>query len=137
MSYKLSKRSYSRLEGLHPDLIRVVERAIQITKQDFFVGEGLRSLDRQIKLLERGKTTTLNSRHLTGHAVDIHPYPYEGDHDDDGIPNGQDWDAYRPLATAMKQAAKELKVAITWGGDWKSFKDGPHFQLSWAKYPKE
>jgi len=125
MGYKLGKRSLSKLEGVHPDLVAVVERAIQITEQDFSVGEGLRSIDRQRKLVNTGKSKTMNSRHLTGHAVDLFPYPLSWD-----------WEYFHPIADAMKQAAKELGVAIDWGGDWTSFPDGPHFQLSWESYPK-
>jgi peptidoglycan L-alanyl-D-glutamate endopeptidase CwlK len=137
MGYGLSKRSLDRLEGLHPDLVRVVKVAIKNTTQDFMVGEGMRSIERQRQLVARGSSTTMNSRHLTGHAVDIHPYPYDGDVDGDGIPNGADWDQYWPLEKAMKQAAQELGVALVWGGDWKSFKDGPHFQLDWKAYPED
>jgi len=136
MGYKLGKRSLSKLEGVHPDLVAVVERAIQITEQDFSVGEGLRSIDRQRKLVNTGKSKTMNSRHLTGHAVDLLPYPFNGDIDEDGIPNIEDWDQYYPIADAIKQASRELGVAIDWGGDWTSFPDGPHFQLSWESYPK-
>lgn len=134
--YKLSAKSRSRLEGVHPDLVAVVKRAIAITEQDFSVGEGLRSIERQRKLVAKGKSTTMNSRHLTGHAVDLLPYPFHGDVDEDGIPNIEDWDQYYPIADAMKQAAKELNVDLDWGGDWKSFPDGPHFQLAWGSYPK-
>lgn len=136
MGYKLGKRSLKRLDGLHPDLVSVVKLAIQKTEQDFMVGEGMRTLSRQRQLVARGSSTTMNSRHLTGHAVDIHPYPYDGDVDGDGIPNGADWDQYHPLAKAMLDAADELDVKLVWGGNWKSFKDGPHFQLDWKTYPK-
>ena len=123
MTYKLSLRSRQRLSGVHPDLVAVVKRAIEITEQDFSVTEGIRHIERQRKLVATGKSTTLNSRHLTGHAVDLVPYPVSWD-----------WEYFYPIADAMKQAAKELKVDLEWGGDWKSFKDGPHFQLSWKKY---
>lgn len=135
MTYKLGTRSLQNLSGVHPDLVAVVKRAIQITEQDFTAIEGVRNIDRQRKLLKAGKSTTLNSRHLTGHAVDIAPYPFNGDFDDDGIPNIEDWDQYYPLEAAMKQAADELEVDLEWGGDWKSFKDGPHYQLSRKTYP--
>lgn len=135
MGYTLGQRSVSRLQGVHPDLVSVVKRAIQITEQDFSVGEGLRSETRQRQLYNAGKSTTMNSRHLTGHAVDLLPYPFNGDIDEDGIPNIEDWDQYYPIAAAMKQAAKELIINLEWGGDWKSFKDGPHFQLAWESYP--
>ena len=71
MQYSLGERSRQRLEGVHHDLVRVVERAIQITPVDFTVLEGLRTIQRQQQLLAAGATTTLKSRHLTGHAVDL------------------------------------------------------------------
>ena len=123
--YQLGNRSKQRLEGVHPDLVVVVELAISIAEQDFSVIEGLRSIERQKKLFSDGKSTTMNSRHLTGHAVDLVPYPVSWD-----------WEYFYPIANAMKQAAKELGVDLEWGGDWKNFPDGPHFQLSWEGYPK-
>lgn len=126
MTYKLSKRSLSRLEGVHPDLIKVVKRAIQITEQDFTVLEGLRTKERQRELVKKGASKTMNSRHLTGHAVDIAPWVNGG--------VSWDWVYYYDVADAMKQAARELGISIEWGGDWKSFKDGPHWQLPWSDY---
>ena len=128
MSYRLGARSKQRLEGLHPDLVAVVERAIQITRIDFTVLEGMRTLDRQKKLVERGASLTLNSRHLTGHGVDLGAYV-------DGEVQW-DWPLYYKIAEAMKQAAIELKVDLEWGGDWEFFPDGPHYQLSWKRYPR-
>lgn len=128
MTYRLGNRSKERLEGVHPDLIKVVERAIEITEQDFTVLEGLRSITRQKALKLRGASTTLRSRHLTGHAVDLGAYV-------DGEVRW-DWPLYYTIADAMKQAALELKVDMEWGGDWKSFPDGPHYQLSWKTYPR-
>ena len=137
MGYQLGTKSLTKLEGVNPVLVKVVKRAIEITDQDFSVIEGVRTLARQKELYSKGKSKTMNSRHLTGHAVDLLPYPFNGDVDGDGIPNIEDWDQYYPIADAMKKAAKELGVDLEWGGDWKSFKDGPHFQLSWKTYPKE
>ena len=125
MTYRLSNKSLQKLEGVHPDMVAVVKLAISITGQDFSVGEGLRSVSRQKKLVATGKSTTMNSRHITGHAVDLFPYPLSWD-----------WEYFYPIADAMKEAAKELKIDLEWGGDWKSFRDGPHFQLSWEGYPK-
>ena len=133
MPYVLGKRSKERLEGVHPDLVSVVERAIEISEMDFFVGEGLRSLERQKKLVASGASRTMNSRHLTGHAVDLHPHPYKGDHDQDGIPNSDDHDAYEPIVEAMKQAADELGIVMEHGYDWGW--DAPHHQLSRKAYP--
>ena len=124
MPYKLSSRSLQKLSGVHPDLVAVVQRAIEITEQDFSVTEGLRSLVRQQKLYKEGKSKTMNSRHLTGHAVDLAPYPLSWD-----------WDYFYPIADAMKQAARDLDTPLEWGGDWQSFPDGPHFQLPWRDYP--
>jgi len=128
MGYKLGLRSKQRLKGVHPDLVAVVKRAIEISEVDFTVLEGMRSVDRQRKLVEQGASTTMNSRHLTGHAVDLGAYV-------DGSVRW-DWPLYHKIAAAMKQAAKEQGVAMEWGGDWAKFPDGPHFQLNWEKYPK-
>ena len=120
----LSNRSLSNLKGVHPDLVGVVKRAICLTSQDFTVIEGIRSLARQEQLVASGASQTMNSRHLTGHAVDLVPYPVSWD-----------WPLFYPIADAMKLAAEELNVDLEWGGDWRTFKDGPHFQLSWSQYP--
>jgi peptidoglycan L-alanyl-D-glutamate endopeptidase CwlK len=128
MSYALGTRSLERLVGVHPDLVRVVKRAIGESPLDFTVLEGLRSRERQTVLYAKGATKTMNSRHLTGHAVDLAP-----------VIAGQvswDWPLYNKLALTVFEAAKEEKVDITWGGLWKTFADGPHWELSWASYPK-
>ena len=125
--FKLGKRSIERLQGVHPDLVRVVERAIDLTPVDFTVLEGLRSPERQQTLVASGASQTLNSRHITGHAVDLGAW----------VDNQVDWSwpLYAKIANAMKAAAKELGVAIVWGGDWRTFKDGPHFELDRRYYP--
>lgn len=112
---------------MHPDLVRVVRRALEIGPQDFAVVEGLRDPKRQEQLVAQGASKTMNSRHLTGHAVDLAP-----------VIAGQvrwDWPPFHDIAKAMKQAASELKVPIVWGGDWRTFKDGPHFELDRRVYP--
>ena len=121
MSFKLSQKSLQRLSGVHPDLQAVVKRAIEITPVDFLVIEGLRTKARQAYLLDAGKSRTMNSYHLTGHAVDIAPIV------DNKV--SWDWKHYYPLADAMIQAAKELNVKIEWGGRWKTFPDAPHWQI--------
>lgn len=122
--YQLGTKSREKLQGVHPDLVAVVEKAIRISEQDFSVGEGLRSVERQKELFNTGRSKTMNSRHLTGHAVDLFPYPISWD-----------WAHFYPIADAMKEAAADLGVELEWGGDWKGFPDGPHFQLSWRSYP--
>lgn len=127
MVFRLSRRSRQRLVGVHPDLVKVVERAIQITRVDFSVTEGLRSRERQQQLVKAGASQTQRSRHLTGHAVDLAAWV--------GNEIRWDWPLYDTIADAMKRAARELEIPIEWGGDWKSLKDGPHFQLPWVSYP--
>lgn len=126
MSFNLSARSRSRLVGVHPDLIKVVKRAIEITPTDFMITEGLRTPTRQAALVKAGASQTLNSRHITGHAVDIAAMV--------GREVRWDWPLYPPIAAAFKQAAKELSVPIVWGGDWRSLRDGPHFELDRKVY---
>ena len=130
--YKLSLRSRQRLSGVNPLLVKVVKRAIEITEMDFFVGEGLRSVERQKRLVASGASRTMNSRHITGHAVDLHPFPYKGDHDVDGVPNSDDYDAYEPIVDAMRQAAEELGVSLVHGFDWGW--DAPHHEMDRKKY---
>ena len=124
MSYSLGKKSKQKLDGVHEDIVAVVELAISKSEYDFTVLEGLRSVERQKELVDTGKSTTMNSRHLNGHAVDIAPWPISWE-----------WDDYYPIAKVIKEAAEELNVDFEWGGDWKTFPDAPHWQLSWRKYP--
>jgi peptidoglycan L-alanyl-D-glutamate endopeptidase CwlK len=126
LSFRLSRRSLDRLQGVHPDLVRVVQRAIRITPIDFVVLEGLRTEARQRELVAAGASRTMRSRHLTGHAVDIAPWV--------GTVRW-DWPLFDQLAPAIKQAASEEGVPVTWGGDWRTFKDGPHWELPRSKYP--
>jgi peptidoglycan LD-endopeptidase CwlK len=124
----LNERSRRNLHGVHPDLVHVIERAAETSPAPFTVIEGLRTAERQRQLVAAGASKTMNSRHLTGHAVDLAPHR----------PDGQiafDWPLYHRLAPAVKQAAADLGVAIVWGGDWRTFKDGPHFELDRNKYP--
>lgn len=126
----LNTTSNQRLRGVHPDLARVVRRcAADWTDPEtgFVVTCGRRTIEEQRLLYAKGATRTLRSRHLTGHAVDLAVAIH-----------GQirwDWPLYAKLAKAMKAAAKAEKVPLEWGGDWVSFKDGPHFQLPVSKYP--
>jgi len=135
MTFNLGPKSRLKLNGVHRDLVAVVEKAITISSKDFTIIEGLRSIERQKQLYAAGKSKTLNSRHITEHAVDLAPWPTNGDFDSDGILNIADWDEYYPIADAMKEAAQDLGVSLEWGGDWKGFPDGPHFQLSHKGYP--
>lgn len=143
VAFVLGMRSRQRLEGVHRDLIRVVERAIQITSQDFTVTEGVRTLARQRELYAQGRTKpgkivtkTLNSKHRVqkdgyGHAVDMPPFPISWD---DTPENLARFDA---VAKAMFEAAKIEGVLIRWGANWdmdgnwreKGETDSPHFEL--------
>ena len=149
MGYSLSNRSLSKLEGVDPSLVAVVKRAIELTKVDFGVVYGLRTVEEQEKLVAAGKSQTMKSKHLEGRAVDLMAYV-----DGKGC-----WElnVYDDLCDAMKAAATELGVAIKWGAAWsegdirsypgtaedammkyidlrrsqgrRPFIDGPHFEL--------
>lgn len=124
--YSFSQRSKDRLKGVHPDLVKVMEEAIKESPLDFGITEGLRTLERQKELFEAGKSQTMNSRHLRGLAVDIAVF----------IDGKVNWDFtnYKLVADHIKEVAEKLDVPIQWGGDWISFKDGPHFELHRSKY---
>lgn len=153
--FKLSQRSLSRLDGVHPDLVEVVKRAIEITEVDFGVTEGVRTQARQRALVASGASQTMNSRHLTGHAVDVVAY--------EGSTISWQWPLYFQIAEAFRLAAIEKKTPIVWGGAWSRklnspeyksareasdayvdgrraigrtpFMDGPHFELYRGEYP--
>ena len=149
--FSLSKRSIKRLSGVDPKLVSVVKKAIKITKVDFGVVEGVRSLDRQKELYEKGASQTVNSKHLTGQAVDLVAF----------IDNRISWELsfYDEIANAMRIIAARTNTKIRWGGAWhvedirktkgknmeqlifnyvalrkkqkrKAFIDAPHFELS-------
>lgn len=127
MSFRLSSRSRARMKGVHPELVAVVEDAIRLTAVDFMVTEGLRTPVRQAALVRAGASRTLNSRHLTGHAIDIA-----------ALVDGKvrwDWPLYPRIAEAFKRAAAARGVRIIWGGDWPHLRDGPHFELDRKVYP--
>ena len=127
MSFRLSSRSRARLVGVHPALIAVVEAAITRTTVDFMITEGLRTAERQAVLVRAGASRTTRSRHLTGHAVDVA-----------ALVEGQvrwDWPLYGRIAEAFKAAARDLKAPLIWGGDWKTLRDGPHFELDRKAFP--
>lgn len=140
MTFKLGAVSRAELTGVHPDLVRVVGRAIQISTQDFSVLCGVRTAAEQRDLYAKGRTApgpkvtwTLNSRHIPGpdgfgRAVDLVPYPV-------------DWNSaakFDAIARAMFAAAREVGVAIRWGADWdrdgkpreRGETDSPHFEMA-------
>ena len=139
MTYALGLQSRARLQGVHPDLVKVVERAIELTDQDFMVLEGVRTPARQRELYAQGRTKpgpkvtwTLNSNHFInpktgfGHAVDLVPFPVDWSHTKLDV-----------VSKAMFAAASELGIPIRWGADWdrdgkpreKGETDSPHFEL--------
>lgn len=127
MGFTLGPRSLQNLEGVHSDLVSVVKHAIEITPIDFTVIDGRRSEQEEAANIASGASQTKHSRHLTGHAVDIAAFV-----------RGKviiSWEFAPKIADAMKHAARDLKIPIEWGGDWRTFKDGVHFQLPWKQYP--
>jgi peptidoglycan L-alanyl-D-glutamate endopeptidase CwlK len=132
MAVILSEKSLAKLSGAHPDLQKVIKRAAALSPIDFTVLEVLRTVARQRELVAKGASKTMKSRHLPGadgksRAIDIAPL--------DGGQVSWAWPTYFKLAPIIKQAAKEVGVPIEWGGDWRTFKDGPHWQLPWKDYP--
>lgn len=134
--FKFGAKSEARLVGVHPDLAEVMRRAIAVSPIDFAITEGVRTLERQKELLAKGATTTLKSRHLTGHAVDVAAF----------VGGELRWDArlYHEIKRVVFEEAAKLKVPIRWGGDWncngdsndETFFDGPHFELPRSRrYP--
>ncbi|MFW1676436.1 M15 family metallopeptidase [Pontibacter sp. JAM-7] len=119
-SFKFSKRSIDNLKGVHPELVLVASRALMYSSIDFAITDGVRTEEEQKQLVAQGKSRTLNSKHLTGDAIDVMAYV-------DGKGNWT-WDLYVDISESFKKAADELGIKIRWGGDWKTFKDGPHFE---------
>lgn len=121
--YKFSQRSVTNLIGVHPELIIIATKALERSTIDFGITEGRRTLEKQKLLMAEGKSTTLNSRHLTGNAIDIAAYL-------DGQINWN-FELYSELADTFKHVAKDCGFELEWGGDWTTFKDGVHFQRPW------
>lgn len=127
MSFVLSRRSRDRMKGVHPALVAVIHKATGCSPVDFIVTEGLRTPAHQAALFKAGASRTLKSRHITGHAVDLA-----------ALVDGRvrwDWPLYPRIAAAVKAAADELRTPLVWGGDWRSLRDGPHFELDRRFYP--
>lgn len=126
-TFQLSSRSLSRLVGVHPDLVAIVQLAIQRTPVDFTVVEGVRTIAQQRENVAKGASQTMASYHLPqvdglSHAVDLAPLI-------DGAIPWSNWQGFADLAVVIKACAAELGIPMEWGGDWKTLKDGPHFQI--------
>jgi peptidoglycan L-alanyl-D-glutamate endopeptidase CwlK len=130
----LNASSMTKLQGVHPDLVKVVLAAAE--RKLFIVTEGLRTKERQATLVAAGKSQTMRSRHITGHAIDFVPW---NDKNHDGAVGNDEisWKMidFIPIADVFKEEARLLRIPIEWGGDWISFKDGPHIQLTHKDYP--
>lgn len=121
----LSPRSLAALDGVHPVLVRLVQRVAE-TAPPFLITEGRRTRERQAQLVKRGKSKTMKSRHLTGHAIDfVAVIDGEISYDDKHM---------RPIADAFKAAASELGIKITRGIDWGW--DSPHIELDRRAFPE-
>lgn len=122
----MDERSERNLIGVHPDLVTLIRHVATQFEHEIIVTEGVRSQERQAELFKAGASQTLNSRHLTGHAVDL------------AVKVGGQvvwtWHIYASLGVAMKAEAKRLGTPIVWGGDFLTLKDGPHFELPRNQY---
>lgn len=126
----LDSKSLTKLSDVHVDLQKVIALAAENwteKKVTWKITEGRRTVERQRMLVRQKKSQTMKSRHITGHAVDFAVF----------VDGELDWTFkyYVQVSNVIKAAAKKLKIDIEWGGDWKSFKDGPHIQLTWKAYP--
>lgn len=142
--FRFSRRSERNLKGVHPDLVAVAHEALRISTKDFVVIDGVRTIQEQRLLVSKGKSQTMKSRHISGHAIDIVPYPISWDFDD-----------FYPLGNAFIQASQNLNIPLRWGGNWRqqdlrewkgtaeglvrnytgTFYDLPHFELPTRYYP--
>lgn len=125
--FRFSERSEKNLIGVHPDLVRVARLALMHSPIDFAVIEGVRTLKKQAQLVEAGASQTMNSRHITGHAIDVMAYV--------GGKGRWDWPLYERIAASFNLAAADLNIPIVWGGSWRTLRDGPHYELDRRKYP--
>lgn len=125
-NWKWSPRSQKALKGIHPDLRKVADLALELSPIDFIIVEGRRTIAKQREYVRKGASKTMNSRHLYGLAIDY-------------VDVGGTYkiERMRQISMAFKQAAKHLKIPINWGGDWKSFRDTPHIQLDKKRYPNK
>ena len=108
--FTLSKRSLAELEGVDERLVAVVHRALELTVQDFAVHDGLRTIEEQREYVRKGASQRMDSRHLTGHAVDLVPWI-----------NGKlrwEWEPIYHIADAVRRAAIEKELELRWGGCW-------------------
>lgn len=128
-NFRFSQRSDNNLKGVNPVLVKVVRRALELSTVDFGVIEGVRTVERQRELFNAvpKKTQTMNSRHISGNAVDL-------------LPTGADWNDYKcwlPVLDAMHRAGKELGVKLRFGITWTDnpndkpakFLDAPHIEI--------
>lgn len=128
----MDERTKTNLKYVHPDLVKVFNRAYELAEVKPIITSKPRTLQEQRQLMAKGASQTLKSRHLLSadgkvRAIDI---AFVIDRK-----VRWDWPLYKTFADVMKRAGKELGIPVEWGGDWKTFKDGPHFQLPWKQYP--
>lgn len=123
--FTFSERSIKAMQGIHPDLRKVADRAMELTTHDFVITQGLRTIEQQREYLDEGKSQTMHSRHLVGCAIDYVDYPEFS----------YNMKLMTEISKPFKQASKELGIPINWGGDWKGFVDSSHIELDPSVYP--
>lgn len=129
MTFKLSKKSLSKLEGVDPRLVKVIKRAIELTEVDFTITEGLRSKATQALYVKQGKSQIMNSKHLEGLAVDLAAWV-------NGTVNWN-FDYYFKIADAVREASIELGIKVKWGGAWRYLNDYDSSKKAYDAYIAE
>lgn len=129
MTFKLSQKSLSKLEGVDPRLVKVIKRAIEVTEVDFTITEGLRTKATQALYVKQGKSQTMNSKHLEGLAVDLAAWV-------NGTINWN-FDYYFKIADAVRKASNELGIKVKWGGAWRYLNDYDSSRKAYDAYIAE
>ena len=127
--FVLGRKSLAYLSDVHPDLKLLAVEALKISKYDFGITCGMRTAEQQQKEVDAGRSTTSNSRHLTGHAIDFVVY----------VNGSVTWDIkyYRKVIQAFVTTAINIGVQVEFGGLWSDLVDGPHIELNWKHYSKK
>lgn len=130
-NHRFSQNSLDHMDGVHPKLIAIAHRALEISPIDFGIGEdgGFRTMSHQMRLHDRGASQKDGIRHKSTHQYGgaLDPAPWVDGPSNDPI-------HYATVAAAFLVAAGEMGVKLWWGGLWPNFVDMPHLQLDLTEY---